>query len=110
MRRRHRDRAIETGDGARRRSPVWRSFAIAIVGGIMLLAATPALPGAGEAMAQRMVSIGGKRTINVKVPVGKSEDIRTDAPFTEVTVGDPDVADVNPLTDRGLSILGKKIE
>ena len=29
--------------------------------------------------------------------------------FTDVTVGDPEVADVTPLTDHALSILGKKI-
>jgi pilus assembly protein CpaC len=34
--------------------------------------------------------------------------VRTDSSFVELTVGDPDVADVNPLTDRSLSILGKK--
>jgi pilus assembly protein CpaC len=28
--------------------------------------------------------------------------------FVDITVGNPDVADVNPLTDRSLSILGKK--
>src|SRR5262249_15203342 len=39
----------------------------------------------------------------------KAEDVRIDAPFMEVTVGDPEVADVTPLTDRTLSILGKKI-
>ena len=42
------------------------------------------------------------------VYIGKSEDVRTDTSFVELTVGDPDVADVNPLTDRSLSILGKK--
>ncbi len=35
--------------------------------------------------------------------------MRTDSSFVDVTVGDPDVADVNPLTDHTLSILGKKI-
>ena len=35
--------------------------------------------------------------------------MRIDAPFTDVTVGDPEVADVTPLTDRALSVLGKKI-
>ena len=34
--------------------------------------------------------------------------MRTDSSFVDVTVGDPDVADVNPLTDHSLSILGKK--
>ena len=34
--------------------------------------------------------------------------MRTDTSFVEITVGDPEIADVNPLTDRSLSILGKK--
>ena len=48
-------------------------------------------------------------TSNVSVIVGKSLDVRTAASFVNISVGDPDVADVNPLTDRSLSILGKKI-
>ena len=52
---------------------------------------------------------GAKRTAAIMVTVGKTEDVRIDAPFTDVTVGDPEVADVTPLTDRALSILGKKI-
>ncbi len=43
------------------------------------------------------------------MPIGKSQDVRTDASFVDITVGDPEVADVNPLTDHTLSILGKKI-
>ena len=63
-----------------------------------------------EAQAQRMLALSSaKRTQNVMVTIGKSEDLRVDSPFTEVTVGDPEVADVSPLTDRSLSILGKKI-
>ena len=63
-----------------------------------------------EAQAQRVLQISGaKRTATVLVPVGKTEDVRVDAPFTDITVGDPEVADVTPLTDRALSILGKKI-
>jgi pilus assembly protein CpaC len=45
----------------------------------------------------------------VTVTVGKSQDVRTDQNFVEIMVGDPDIADVNPLTDHALSILGKKI-
>ena len=45
----------------------------------------------------------------VTVAIGKSQDVRTDASFVDVMVGDPDVADVNPLTDHSLSILAKKI-
>lgn len=64
---------------------------------------------AAEAHAQRMVSIGGaKRTASVAVNIGKTEDVRTDASFVDLQVGDPEIADVNPLTDRSLSILGRK--
>src|SRR5262249_44753959 len=50
-----------------------------------------------------------KRTAAVVVPVGKSDDVRTDTPFTDIVVGNPDIADVTALTDHTLSILGKKI-
>lgn len=64
----------------------------------------------GAAQAQRVLAISAaKRTVLVTVAVGKTEDVRIDAPFTDVTIGDPEVADVTPLTDRSLSILGKKI-
>ena len=48
-------------------------------------------------------------TATVTVTVGKTEDVRTDQNFADITVGDPDIADVSPLTDHSLSILGKKI-
>jgi pilus assembly protein CpaC len=58
----------------------------------------------------RVVALSNKKkTTNVNVSIGKSEDVRTDQPFMEVLVSDPEIADVSPLTDRALSILGKKI-
>src|SRR3954466_6499162 len=61
------------------------------------------------APAQRAIQFAGsKRTATVSVYIGKSEDVRTESSFVELTVGDPEIADVNPLTDRSLSILGKK--
>jgi pilus assembly protein CpaC len=66
--------------------------------------------GVGDANAQRMLSIAtAKRTASVSVAVGKSEDVGTDASFMDILVGDPEIADVNPLTDKMISILGKKI-
>ena len=62
-----------------------------------------------EAQAQKLVQIKeGSRTAMVNVAIGKSADVRTDISFTDVTVGDPEVADVNVLTDKSLSILGRK--
>jgi len=61
------------------------------------------------ASAQRVLQLtGAKRTATVLVPVGKTEDLRIDAPFTDITIGDPDVADVAPLTDRAISVLGRR--
>jgi pilus assembly protein CpaC len=58
----------------------------------------------------QLVQIGGSaRTKMLTVTLGKSQDVHTDRSFVDVTVGDPEVADVNPLTDHSLSILAKKI-
>jgi len=63
-----------------------------------------------EASAQRLLQISGaKRSVSVTVAVGKTEDVRIDTAFTDITIGDSDVADISPLTDRTISILGKKI-
>jgi len=88
-----------------------RSLAVAFVGALVASFATAILPGgAGVANAQRMLSLAApKRTASVGVAVGKSEDVRTDSSFIDILVGDPEIADVNPLTDKALSILGKKI-
>jgi pilus assembly protein CpaC len=63
----------------------------------------------GQEQPERVIQIGAnKRTATVQVLIGKSEDVRTDQSFVEINVGDPEIADVNPLTDKSLSILGKK--
>jgi len=89
-----------------RRSRTFR----AVAAGVAVLMMEPALPlGLGVAMAQRLVQINAaKKTALLTVAVGKTEDVRTDASFVDLVVGDPEVADVAPLTDRSLSILGRK--
>jgi len=80
----------------------WRALIVAAT------VAAFAAASCGEAAAQRSIVIGGaKRTATVSVYIGKTEDVRTDTSFVELTVGDPEVADVYPLTDRSLSILVK---
>lgn len=88
-----------------RRSVAFRALAV----GLSIMLAEPTLPGLGIASAQRIVQmIAAKRTATVSVQIGKTEDVRTDASFIELVVADPDIADVSPLTDRTLSILGRK--
>ncbi|HVY57531.1 MAG TPA: type II and III secretion system protein family protein [Xanthobacteraceae bacterium] len=90
------------------RSPLGRSLALGLM--IAGLAGPMLASTAGPASAERLLRISSAtRTTTVGVAVGKSEDVRTDAGFVDILVGDPDVADVNPLTDHALSVLGKKI-
>ncbi len=73
-----------------------------------MLAALPLAPPGAHAQ-QKIALVNATHTATVTVTMGKSQDVRTDQNFADVTVGNPEVADVNPLTDRRLSILGKKI-
>jgi len=84
-----------------------RDLAIALLAAMI----TTLLFMAGNAYAQdRVIQItGNTHTAMVTVTIGKSQDVRTGTSFVDVMVGDPEVADVNPLTDHTLSILGKKI-
>jgi pilus assembly protein CpaC len=109
-------RSCATGRGAGkdRQRQGWQKQGrlLASMAALVLVAAALLLSPAslGAAHAQRLLQIGGaKRSVSVTVAFGKTEDVRIDAPFTDIAIGDPDVADVTPLTDRTLSILGKKI-
>ena len=83
----------------------WRVWLAAL-----LLAIIGGLYGTSDASAEKKIQIGGgKRTATVSVFIGKSEDVHTDQSFVDLAVSDPEIADVIPLTDRSLSILGKKI-
>ncbi|MGL5136523.1 MAG: pilus assembly protein N-terminal domain-containing protein, partial [Beijerinckiaceae bacterium] len=46
---------------------------------------------------------------NVSVVHRTSQTLRTDQSFTDIVVGDPEIADAVPLTDRSIYILGKKV-
>jgi pilus assembly protein CpaC len=85
----------------------WRVLLVSLVA-MLALTAAPGLARDAKA-AERTVAIGGARTTSLTVPIDKSEDVRTDQPFVDIVVGNPDIADVNALTDRTLSILGKKL-
>lgn len=87
-----------------------RTWVPALITAIMLAMAVLIGPTAAQAQQPRLVNLAlGKSTPQVNVTVGKSETIRTDANFVDIVVSDPETADVLPLTDRSVSILGKKI-
>lgn len=44
----------------------------------------------------------------VKIAKSKPKTVRTDASFSEIVVGDPEIATVSPLTDRSFYVVGTK--
>jgi pilus assembly protein CpaC len=53
------------------------------------------------------ITAGGAATTQLAVPVDKSQVLRLSQPFTTLSVGNPAIADVVPLTDRQVYVLGK---
>jgi pilus assembly protein CpaC len=110
--RRREGRTTNPGRGASGGWPRWERRPLVTLTAVGLAITTAAFCPLGftAAQAQRVLPISsGTRSAQLHVAVGKTEDIRIDAPFSDLTIGDPEVADVTPLTDRTLSILGKKI-
>lgn len=67
-------------------------------------------PGSGDR--EEMITLasnGGPAMTDVDVAVGKSMVLRFDRPIVDVLVGDPEVADVIPLTDRSIYVIGKGV-
>jgi len=51
----------------------------------------------------------GSENTTIIVPANKSRILKVDVPFADLLVGNPDIADVLPLTDRTVYILGKAL-
>ncbi|HHS89164.1 MAG TPA: type II and III secretion system protein family protein [Rhodobacteraceae bacterium] len=83
------------------------SFALAVclvlVSGLLSITASPAEAG------NAIMRLAGERKVDaLRVTVGNSKTVETDLSFVDLVVGDPEIADVMPLTDRSLYVLGRK--
>jgi pilus assembly protein CpaC len=78
----------------------------------MRLALLAAASAAGLAFAQpaaaQITVAEGVHAGALEVPVNKSQVIRADRPYSKALIGNPEVADVLPLSDNSLYVLGKK--
>ncbi len=106
------DNTCDAGENPRHRDRgTWKKTLLRFAG--LALAATVgaklALAVAPAQAQQRITIATTAHTTRVTVTLGKSLDVSTDHSFTDIIVGDPSVADVNPLTDHSISILGKRI-
>jgi pilus assembly protein CpaC len=78
----------------------FKTAALAAAGLAALAVAQPALA---------QVSVAeGVHAGQLDVPVNKSQVIRTDRPYSKALVGNPEIADVLPLSNESLYVLGKK--
>jgi pilus assembly protein CpaC len=78
-------------------------------GAVLALAAFsfPLAASVGPANADGIIRIAAStKTRSIKVPLSKPTTFRTDAPFSEIVVGDPGLAIVTPLTDQSFYVVG----
>ena len=77
----------------------------------ILAAALVALPAAVTAQEAPMASaaIEARTGIALSLPVNKSQTLRVPRPFARIAVGNPKVADVQPVTDRTAYLIGNAI-
>src|SRR4029453_13118116 len=69
-----------------------------------VMAATPA-----SAQVSTVSAAEGVHAGEIAVPVNKSQVIRADRAYSKALIGNPEIADVLPLTDQSLYVLGKKM-
>ena len=70
-------------------------------------AACAALSAAGPALAQVSIA-SGVDAGELDVPVNKSQVIKSDRPYAKALIGNPDIADIVPISDTSVYVLGKK--
>ncbi|WP_457936740.1 type II and III secretion system protein family protein [Mesorhizobium sp. 10J20-29] len=59
--------------------------------------------------ANEVIHISSTQNASIKIAKGKPRTIKTNVPFYEIVIGDPEVANVNPLTDDSFYVLGNSL-
>lgn len=84
-------------------------YPAAFLAGTLILLLSAAMPQQAPAQSSGNLQDESAPVRHVVVTVNKSRTFHVAAPFTTAVVGAPDLADVLPLTDHSLYVLGKKI-
>ncbi|MFA5969234.1 MAG: type II and III secretion system protein family protein [Sphingomonas sp.] len=74
---------------------------------VMLGVTTAITPATSQAQSQMMISSDAAHAGQLDVPINKSQVIKADRPFAKALIGNPEIADVLPLTNESLYLLGK---
>jgi pilus assembly protein CpaC len=85
-----------------------RTFRGAALGASIALTAafTAAVPAAAQITVSETDTV---RAGELAVPLNKSQVLRSDRPYAKALIGNPEIADILPLSDRSLYVLGKKM-
>ena len=73
------------------------------------IAVTTAFILPATAAAQVISSADEVRAGELSVPLNKSQVIRSDRPYAKALIGNPEIADILPLSDQSIYVLGKKM-
>src|SRR5258708_40318536 len=94
--------------GAVRRRRWWFLSAVALIAASFAAQPPAFANGNGKTLTSYYLDRASQR-IEVPVVLHKSETVHAAFPFGDALVGDPEVADVIPLTNQSIYILGKKV-
>ncbi len=56
-----------------------------------------------------IVYVSSTKNASIKVAKGKPKTVMTSAAFYQIVIGDPEIANVNPLTDKSFYVLGNNL-
>ena len=82
-----------------------RLLSAALAVGLMAGASAFAAPAAAQIVGEAE----GVHAGELAIPVNKSQVLRMDRPYARALIGNPEIADVLPLTDQSLYVLGKSV-
>jgi pilus assembly protein CpaC len=92
--------------GGRKAAMKRRPLAIACIAAAFLTGAAIAVPASAQVSTVSVAD--GIHAGEIAVPVNKSQVIRSDRPYARALIGNPEIADVLPLSNSSLYLLGKK--
>ncbi|TPK93499.1 type II and III secretion system protein family protein [Mesorhizobium sp. B2-4-16] len=81
----------------------WRLLGAIALAAAMLGVAAPARAD------NDVVYVSANKNASIKVAKGKPKTIMTSAAFYQIVIGDPEIANVNPLTDKSFYVLGNNL-
>jgi len=86
-----------------------RALGLAAIPMLAALAGGAMLATTQGAAANDVIHISSTKNTSIKIAKGKPRTIKTSVPFYEIVIGDPEVANVNPLTDDSFYVLGSNL-